>query len=127
MMLNTSIQPDSFKIDHIHNISVINVKGELSRHNILTFEKLLSSLSACQHLNIVLDCEELVHFDYQLVRRFIDHVISFQCEGGDIRMANVKPYVQQILKVMGFEEDFYFSKEEALLSFLEGCPYGELQ
>jgi len=42
-------------------------------------------------------------------------------------MANASMYIRQILQAMGVEEEMYGTVEEALLSFLQGEPSGELQ
>ena len=124
---STSTGPRMFSVNRIHDISVVDVAGDLSRHNIRHLEEVFRSFSQCGQLNIILNFQRLKHFDYQLVRRLADHIVTFQCEGGDIKMANVSSYVGSILKVMGLEEEFFPSVEDALLSFLEKQPDGELQ
>lgn len=116
-----------FQVNRVHDISVVDVTGDLSRLNIRHLEEVLKSFSQCGQFNIILNFERLKHMDYQLVRRLADYIVAFQCEGGDIKMANVSHYVQSILKVMGLEEEMFPSIEDALLSFLEKCPDGELQ
>ena len=118
---------EMFHVNRIHDISIVDVAGDLSRHNIRYLEDVFTSFSQCHQLNVILNFEHLKHIDYQLVRRLADHIIAFQCEGGDIKMANVNPYVKRILQVMGLEEEFYPSVEDALLSFLTYHPDGELQ
>ncbi len=116
-----------FQVNRVHDISVVDVAGDLSRHNVRHLEDVFKSFSQCGQLNVILNMERLRHLDYQLVRRLADHIVTFQCEGGDIKMANVSSYVQSILQVMGLEEEFFPSVEDALLSFLEKRPDGELQ
>ena len=116
-----------FEINRVHNVSVVDVAGELSRHNVRSLEEILKSFLQCGQLNVVLNFEHLQHLDYKLVRTIADHIVAFQCEGGDIRMANVSSYVRDILQVMGLEHEFYTTVEDALLSFLERYPDEELQ
>lgn len=116
-----------FQVNRVHDISIVDVAGDLSRHNVRHLEEVFKSCSKCGQLNIILNFERLNHLDYRLVRRLADHIVTFQCEGGDIKMANVSSYVQSILKVMGLEEEFFPSVEDALLSFLVKSPDGELQ
>ncbi len=127
MRVNTENESRMFQVNRVHDISVVDVAGDLSRHNVRQLEEVLRSFSQCGQLNIILNFARLSHLDYQLVRRLADHIVTFQCEGGDIKMANVNSYVQSILKVMGLEEEFFPSVEDALLSFLEKTPDGELQ
>ena len=116
-----------FDIQKVNDISVVEVKGELSRNNILAFDQVLSSLSKSYNRNVVLDFGELDHLDYRLVDRLSERVIEFQCDGGDIRTAGANGYVKSIMRAMGFEEDIYDSVENALLSYLEDTHHGEPQ
>lgn len=117
-----------FEVRHIHDVPVVNVTGELSRHNVRYLEDAFTSFLERGQLNIILNFENLEHIDYRLVRRLADHIVVFQCEGGDIKIANASGYVQQILKVMGLEnEEFYLSLEDALMSFFVWQPDGALQ
>jgi len=116
-----------FAVNRIHDVSIVDIAGDLSRHNMRHLEEVLTSFSHCHYLNVILNFEHLKHIDYQLVRRLADHIISFQCEGGDMKMANVSPYVRRILQVMGLEQEFFLSVEDALLSFLTRHPDAELQ
>ncbi|EFK96151.1 Anti-sigma F factor antagonist [sediment metagenome] len=127
MRISTQKETGLYQVKQIHNVSVVDVAGELSRNNIRHLEEVFQSLTQCGQLNVILNFEKLSHIDYQLVRRLADHIVTFQCEGGDIKMANVNSYVQSILQVMGLEEEFFPSIEDALLNFLESYPSGELQ
>lgn len=116
------------KVSHIHDINVVNISGDLSRYNMRYVDNLFSSFLERGQLNIILNFENLEHIDYQLVRRLADHIVVFQCEGGDMRIANASWYVQQILKVMGLEDkEIYSSVEDALMSFFVREPDGDLQ
>jgi len=129
MNYGTRVQNEArmFQVNRVHDISVVDVAGDLSRHNIKHLEEVLTSCSRCGQMNIILNFERLKHIDYQLVRRLADHIVTFQCEGGDIKMASVSSYVQSILKVMGLEEEFFPSVEDALLCFLVKSPDDLLQ
>lgn len=116
-----------FKLHQVQDVSVIDAEGELSRRNMHHLEDLLGHLSSRQQLNVVLNLSELKHLDYRLVRRIAERIIAFQCDGGDLKMANASEYVRQILCAMGLEEELYPSVEEALLAFLAEEPSGALQ
>jgi anti-anti-sigma factor len=117
-----------FEVNHIHGITVVNVAGELSRYNMRFLEEVFSSFIDRGQLNVILNFEKLSHMDYQLVRRLADHIVCFQCEGGDIKIANASVYIQQILKVMGLEdEEVYPTVEDAIMGFFVHQPDGELQ
>lgn len=116
-----------FEVNLIHGISVVNVAGELSRHNMRFLEEVFASFLDRGQINIILNFESLKHIDYQLIKRLVDHIVFFQCEGGDIKISNASPYVRQILDVMGLEEEIYPSVEDALMSFAEWQPSGDLQ
>ncbi|MBI4211424.1 MAG: STAS domain-containing protein [Deltaproteobacteria bacterium] len=108
-----------FIVKQVQDVSVIDASGELSRHNMHYFEDLLQNLSTTDCHNIVLNLQGLRHLDYRLVQRIADRIIQFQCEGGDLKMANASGYIRQIFDAMGLDETLYESVEDALLSFLE--------
>ena len=108
-----------FRIRQVHDILVLDADGELSRDNMHVFESLLENLAGNAQHNIILNCKELTHLDYLLVRNLADRIVQFQCDGGDLKMAEVSKYVQHIMDAMGLESHLYTSVEEALLSFLQ--------
>lgn len=116
-----------FEVSHIHDISVINVAGDLSRHNMRFLEDVFRSFLERGQIAIILNFSELKHIDYQLVRRLADHIVYFQCEGGDIKISSASSYIQQILEVMGLESEMFPSVEDALMSFPMWQPDGDLQ
>lgn len=116
-----------FEVRRVHGVSVVGLRGDLSRSNIHVLEEVLSSLSKCQQHQIVLNFSDLRHLDYRLVQRITDKIIEFQCDGGDLRMAAASGYIRHILEAMGLDEEIYASVEEALLSFVGGEPDGDLQ
>jgi anti-anti-sigma factor len=107
-------------IHQILDVSIVDIDGELSRHNVEDFDSTLTSLSRCSYTNVVLDCEKLKHLDYRLVQRIADRIVEFQCNGGDLKVAGVSKYVRCIMEAMGLEEELYDSVEDALLSFEQG-------
>ena len=114
-------------IHQIHDVSIVDIDGELSRHNVEDFDSTLTSLSRCSYTNVVLDCEKLRHLDYRLVQRIADRIVEFQCNGGDLKVASVSKYVRYIMEAMGLEEELYASVEDALLSFEQGRDEEALQ
>jgi len=116
-----------FEVKRVHDISVVGVRGELSRRNVHVLEEVLSSLSKCDQRNVVLNFEGLKHLDYKLVQRIAERIIEFQCDGGDLRMASASEYVKNILEAMGLDEEMYASVEDALLSFVGDVHDGDLQ
>ncbi len=125
MRLAKQAQLPRFEVNQIHGISVVNVSGELSRYNMRSLEKVFNSFLDRGQLSIVLNFSGLDHIDYRLVRRLADHIICFQCEGGDIKIASASSYIQQILRVMGMEEDQICSSvEDAVMGFFSQEPEG---
>lgn len=108
-----------FEVRRFRDISVVGLHGELSRDNAHVFENLLSSLSDCRQNNVVLNFEGLKHLDYSLVRRIIERIIEFRCDGGDLKMAAANGYIRSIMRAMGLDDEVYSSVEEALLSFVD--------
>ena len=116
-----------FEVTRFHDISVVGVRGELSRRNVHILDEVLSSLSKCEQRNVVLNFDGLRHLDYKLVQRIAERIIEFQCDGGDLRMAAASEYVKNILEVMGLDEEIFSSLEDALLSFVGDTPDGDPQ
>lgn len=116
-----------FDVHRIHDVSVVDLTGELSRRNIQVLDEVLSSLSRCEQRNVVLDLAGLEHLDYKLVGRIAERVVEFKCDGGDLKMAAANGYIQGIMRAFGFEEEVYVSVEDALLSFVCWDPGGNLQ
>ncbi len=114
-------------INKVYNVNVVDVQGELSRHNVQDLDSALTSLSQRSQFNVVLDFEKLKHLDYLLVRRIADRIIEFQCDGGDLKLAGASDYIRRILQAMGLEEEVYSSVEDALMSFMTEAPLDELQ
>jgi anti-anti-sigma factor len=115
------------ELERFNDISVVGVRGELSRQNIDVLEDLLSSLSQCSQNNVVLNFEGLSHLDYKLVRRIAERIIAFKCDGGDLKMAAASGYIRSIIRMMGLDEEVYSTVEDALISFAEDVPDGAPQ
>lgn len=116
-----------FEVTRFHDISVVGVRGELSRRNVHVLDEVLSSLSKCEQRSVVLNFDGLKHLDYKLVQRIAERIIEFQCDGGDLKMAAASGYVKNILEVMGLDEEIFSSVEDALLSFMGDAPDGDPQ
>jgi len=116
-----------FEVNHVHHISIVGLQGELSRRNMQAFESVLATLSRCERRNIILNFQHLMHLDYCLVQRIIERIIEFQCDGGDLKVANANVYIQSILQAMGCDERLYPSVEEALLDFVGVDGNGDVQ
>lgn len=116
-----------FRVQQFHDVAVIDADGELSRHNMHVLEGVLKHLAESDRRNVILNFEGLRHLDYRLVQRLVERIIEFQCDGGDLKVANVSHYVRSILEAMGLEEEMYASLEEALLSFIQEGISGNTQ
>lgn len=114
-------------IQRYYHINVVDIDGELSRHNMKELDRTLNSLSRSSQYNIVLDFNKLKHLDYRLVQKIADRIVEFQCDGGDIKLAGASEYIKNILDAMGLEDEVYFSVHDALLSFLREAPLDAMQ
>ena len=98
MRLTKHTQLPTFEVNQIYGISVVNVSGELSRYNMRSLEQVFNSFLERGQLSIVLNFSGLTHIDYRLVRCLADHIVCFQCEGGDIKIANASNKSKYLLK-----------------------------
>lgn len=106
-----------FELQHLNDVLVVGVHGELGSRNIRQFDEVLDSIVRYQQCKVVLDFSMLSHLDYKLVPHLVDRVVELQCSGGDLKVASVNQYILNILHAMGFEEELYPSVEQAVLSF----------
>jgi len=113
-----------FEVNRYNNISVVGLHGKLSRDNMHVLEKVLSSLSECSQNNVVLNFERIEHVDYRMVRRIIERMVAFKCDGGDLKVAAANGYIRSIMRATGLDEEIYGTVEDALLSFVDDA-FGE--
>ena len=106
-----------FELKHCNDILVMQVFGELGFTNVRQFDSVLNLALREDVGRVVLDLSSLSHIDYKLVPHLLDRVIEIQCQGGQLKLAGMNNYISNILKAMGFEEEFYTSVEDAVISF----------
>lgn len=106
-----------FELRHFNDILVMEVSGELGLKNVRQFDSVLNLALREEIARIVLDFSRLSHIDYKLVPHLLDRLIEVQCQGGELKVAGMNNYISNILKAMGFEEEFYPSVEDAVISF----------
>ncbi|MDO8493982.1 MAG: STAS domain-containing protein [Deltaproteobacteria bacterium] len=105
------------EIQQLSNVLVMRVSGELSLTNVRQFDTALNMALKEEIGRVVLDLSSLAHIDYKLVPHIVDRMIEIECLGGKLKLAGSNPYVSNILKLMGLEEEFYTSVEDAVISF----------
>lgn len=111
-----------FELQHLNDILVMKVSGELGLRNVRQFDSVLNLALREDVGRMVLDLSGLSHIDYKLVPHLLERMIEIQCQGGQLKLAGMSDYVLNILKAMGFEEELYSSVEDAVISF---APVGQ--
>ena len=110
------------ELRQLNDIVVMEVTGELGLSNVRQFDSVLDLALRSDVGRLVLDVTRLAHIDYKLVPHLLDRMIEIECLGGKLKFAGWNPYIANILKVMGFEEEFYSSVEDAVISFTPVSP-----
>ncbi|MBI4125710.1 MAG: STAS domain-containing protein [Deltaproteobacteria bacterium] len=111
-----------FELQHLNDILVMKVSGELGFRNVRQFDSVLNLALRDDIGRVVLDFSSLAHIDYKLVPHLLERMIEIQCQGGQLKLAGMSEYVLNILKAMGFEEEMYPSVADAVISF---APVGQ--
>ncbi len=106
-----------FELSQLKDVIVIGVHGELDPYNVSEIDSLLTTVLQNNSGKVVLDFSDLHHLHFKLVPHLVDRVVELQCAGGDLKVAAGNPYINNILKAMGFEETFYPTVADAVLSF----------
>lgn len=111
-----------FELQHLNDILVMKVSGELGLRNVRQFDSVLNLALRDDIGRVVLDFSSLSHMDYKLVPHLLERMIEIQCQGGQLKLAGMSEYILNILRAMGFEEELYPSVEDAVISF---APVGQ--
>lgn len=106
-----------FELSQLKDVIVIGVHGELDPHNVAEIDSLLTTVLQNHSGKVVLDLSDLHHLHFKLVPHLVDRVVELQCAGGDLKVAAGSSYINNILMAMGFEETFYPTVADAVLSF----------
>ena len=106
-------------LQRVADISVLAISGDLDKFEGRQLFKSISRLIQNEWVKIVLDFERVEHINYQILAELVSMAVASHTLRGEIKLSNMSPYHQNLLRVAGVNEffDTYGSLAEAILSF----------
>ncbi len=103
-----------------HDISILNLYGELTLLEMEILEKTILSFKKRKHYKILLDFAGVDHVHFEVTRRLAEQALIFRMRRGDIKLVNLNENNRQIFRFTGADQHIqdYSSKADAMLSFL---------
>lgn len=114
------------------NISILGLTGELDPYEGREMMKRIGNLIRYKWTQIVLDLQEVNHIHFRVFSELLAASTACSLSTGDsggIKLANLSPYLREIMKITGVDDRFetYDSVAEAVLSFQPGSALGVMQ
>ena len=106
----------------IGNVNILSLSGRLDAYSANDVERKLDSLIAAEQVRLVVNLEQLEYISSSGLRVLLAALKKARKQQGDIRLACLKPYIQEVFDIAGFTQLFsIFDTEEAAVdSFGEG-------
>ena len=103
------------------DVSIISLSDRLDAYSSNDVEKKLDSLIDAGQVQLVVNLEKLEYISSSGLRVFLAALKKVRKQQGDMKLAVLKPFIQEIFDVAGFTERFtiFTSEESALASFAE--------
>lgn len=108
-------------INYNDGVGVIRIKGELDAKSAPDLTQLFNKQLDEGHSNFVVDLEDLEYSSSAGIRIFLGSARSSRKNGGDLRIAAVKPQVAKIFKLSRFDKivKVFDTCDEAVQSYKE--------
>lgn len=106
-------------LQQIDDVSVMEPEGELNGQEAEVVLAKIGELIRRQDIKIVLDLRDVEHIHFRFLGDLLPLARASSCLSGGIKLANVSPYADKILKIAGVDRFFetYESVADAVLSF----------
>jgi len=103
----------------IHDVSILQLFGEISVHDVISMERLFASLRKTQHHKVILDMGSVDHIHYRVVKKLIEEAGEFRKYRGDLKIINLNPQTKEIFRFIGADQllEDYENLLEGVLSF----------
>jgi len=99
------------------NVTMISVSGRLDAYSSNDMEKKLDSLIGAGQIQLVISLEQLEYISSSGLRVLLAALKKVRKKKGDIRLACLRPYVNEVFDIAGFTQLFtIFDAEEAAVS-----------
>jgi len=98
---------------------ILSLKGRLDAYSSNELEKIINKLIDKGTTKIVVNFEEVVYISSSGLRVMLASLKRLKRVGGEIKLAALKPYVQEVFDISGFTQLFeiYDEEEDAVNSF----------
>lgn len=102
-----------------HNVSILDISGELDAHTASQLENMLKSLIEKQSYAIVVNCAGLDYIASAGLGVFMAYIEDVRSLGGDIKLTNMSERVYNVFDLLGFPTlyDILDDEKDALKSF----------
>jgi anti-sigma B factor antagonist len=103
------------------NVCVISLSDRLDAYGANDVEKKLDSLIDAGQVQLVVNLENLEYISSSGLRVFLAALKKVRKQQGDMKLAGMQPFIQEIFDIAGFTQLFtiFTSEESALTSFGE--------
>lgn len=121
-LANQAVTKQLNRATETSRIMTMVLEGELDRADVQDITDMLARKTLEGVVDIVIDFEDVTHFDYRGVKALVRHAEALRELGGDIKLSGMSPYLHAIFRSAGAHDSFdYFSQsEEAVRSFDRG-------
>ncbi len=121
-LANQAVTKQLNRATETSRIMTMVLEGELDRADVQDITDMLARKTLEGIVEIVIDFEDVTHFDYRGVRPLVRRAETLRELGGDIKLSGMSPYLHAIFRSAGAHDSFdYFSQsEEAVRSFDRG-------
>ena len=121
-LANQAVTKQLNRATETSRIMTMVLEGELDRADVQDITDMLARKTLEGVVEIVIDFEDVTHFDYRGVRPLVRRAETLRELGGDIKLSGMSPYLHAIFRSAGAHDSFdYFSQsEEAVRSFDRG-------
>ena len=100
-------------------VDVLRFQGDLSATEMVRIKGRLTRLGNRNHKRVLLDLKCARRVELAALGILIDRLMKVRAEKGDIKLCNLRPEVEQALRMVGVNTliEFFRSEEEAIQSF----------
>ncbi len=121
-LANQAVTKQLNRATETSRIMTMVLEGELDRADVQDITDMLARKTLEGVIEIVIDFEDVTHFDYRGVKPLVRRAETLRELGGDIKLSGLSPYLHAIFRSAGAHDSFdYFSQsEEAVRSFDRG-------
>ena len=100
-------------------VEILRFQGDLNAMEMIKIKSRLTRLVNKNHKKLLLDLKEARHVELAGLGILVDRLMKVRAQKGDIKLCNLRPEVEQTLRMIGVSglmESFH-SEEEAIRSF----------